>query len=493
VSPNTPTDAPPANRWPALLVLCTGMLMIVLDVTIVNVALPSIQDDLGFSGAGLAWVVNAYLIAFGGLLLLAGRLGDLVSRRGVFLAGLGNFTAASLLCGLAQDQNVLVAARFLQGAGGALTSAVILGMIVTMFPEPREQAKAIGVYAFVAAGGGSIGLLFGGVLTQALDWHWIFFVNVPIGIATAFAARRLIDRDEGIGIRGGADLPGALLITSSLMLAVYTIVKPAAEDGWGARTTLAFGALAVALLIGFVWRETRAKSPLIPLRILRSRTLVGANLIQGLSAAGMFGMFFLGSLYMRRVLGYDALQIGLSFLPMTAIMAVLSLRYAERLTMRFGARSTAIGGLSLIVVGLVLFTRVPVHADYLGDLMPVMVLLGLGGGVCFPAQMNLAMSTATPSDAGLASGLVNTSAQVGGALSLAVLATLSTSRAGTLAHEGASRATSLVGGYHLAFAVAAGLVAAAIAVALVVVPRRGVVGARPSGGDLETMPPTPAS
>jgi EmrB/QacA subfamily drug resistance transporter len=469
--PSRPTDSPPANRWVALLVLCAGMLMIVLDVTIVNVALPSIQDDLGFTGSSLAWVVNAYLIAFGGLLMLAGRLGDLTSRRGVFLAGLAVFTAASLVCGLAQSQAVLVAARFVQGAGGAMTSAVILGMIVTMFPEPREQAKAIGIYAFIAAGGGSIGLLLGGVLTQALDWHWIFFVNVPIGIATGLLAIRLIERDAGIGLRAGADLPGAVLITSALMLAVYTIVKPAAEQGWGSSMALACGATSLALLVAFVGRERRASSPLIPLRILRSPTIAGTNLIQALSAAGMFGMFFLGSLYLRRVLGYDALQIGLSFLPMTVVMAVLSLRYADRLVMRFGARRTAISGLTLIATGLTLFAQVPVHADFATNLLPVMLLLGLGGGICFPAQMNLAMSTATPSDAGLTSGLVNTTAQVGGALSLAVLATLSSSRAGALARGGASSAAALTGGYHLAFAIAAGLVAAAVMVAVVIVPR----------------------
>ena len=267
------------NRWIALYVLCVGMLMIVLDATVVNVALPSIQSDLGFSQSSLAWVVNAYLIAFGGLLLLAGRIGDLVSRKGVFLVGLGVFTAASLLCGVAQSQGLLVAARFVQGAGGAMTSAVILGMIVTMFPEPREQAKAIGVFAFVASAGGAVGLLVGGVLTQAINWHWIFFVNVPIGIAAAALAGRLIDPDEGIGFGDGADVPGAVLITGSLMLGVYTIVEPAAALGWGAGRTLALGALSLALLAAFVVREATARGPLVPLRIFRSRNVTGANLI----------------------------------------------------------------------------------------------------------------------------------------------------------------------------------------------------------------------
>ncbi|HEX5145441.1 MAG TPA: DHA2 family efflux MFS transporter permease subunit [Conexibacter sp.] len=459
------------NRWAALLVLCTGMLMIVLDATIVNVALPSIQDDLGFSGSGLAWVVNAYLIAFGGLLLLAGRLGDLVSRRGVFLAGLGVFTAASLACGLAQSGGMLVVARFVQGAGGAFTSAVILGMIVTLFPEPREQAKAIGVYAFVASSGGSIGLLVGGALTQALDWHWIFVVNVPIGIATAVAARRLLAHDAGPGLRGGADLPGAVLVTSALMLAVFTIVKPAAQDGWGAGATLAFGAATLLLLAAFVAREATARTPLVPLRIFRSRTVVGANAIQALGAAGMFGTFFLGALFLQRVLGYDALEIGLAFLPVTLLMGVVSLRFADRLAMRFGPRNTVIPGLALLVAGLALLAQAPADAAYATDVLPATALLGLGAGVCFPALMNLAMSDAAPQDAGLASGLVNTTAQVGGALALAVLATVSSAHAAALAHGGATTAQALTGGFHLAAWIAAGLVAIGLLVSVVVVPR----------------------
>jgi EmrB/QacA subfamily drug resistance transporter len=457
------------SRWLALYVLCTGMLMIVLDVTVVNVALPSIQDDLGFSTSSLAWVVNAYLIAFGGLLLLAGRLGDLVGRRTIFLAGLAVFSVASLLCGLSQSEGLLVGARFLQGIGGALTSAVILGMIVTMFPEPREQAKAIGVYAFVASTGGAVGLLAGGVLTQTINWHWIFFINVPVGIATAVAARRVLAADAGIGLRQGADLPGAVLITGALMLGVYTIVKPAAEDGWGAGRTLTLGAVAVALLAAFVAREATARNPLMALRIFRSRNVAGANLIQVLSVAGMFGVFFLGSLYLQRVLGYDALEIGLSFLPVTIVMGTLSLRYSERLIMRLGARGALFPGMGMMAAALVLFTRAPVGGDYLTDVLPVMVLLGAGAGTSFPAVMTLAMSGATPSDAGLASGLVNTSAQVGGALGLAVLATLSTSRSETLVAQGHSTASALVGGYHVAFLIAAGLVVAAILVAVVVV------------------------
>jgi EmrB/QacA subfamily drug resistance transporter len=456
------------KRWIALYVLCVGMLMIVLDVTVVNVALPSIQDDLGFSQSSLAWVVNAYMIAFGGLLLLAGRFGDILGRKNVFIVGLGVFTVASLLCGLAQNQELLVAARFVQGVGGAMTSAVILGMIVTMFPEPRKQAKAIGVFAFVASAGGSVGLLAGGVLTQSINWHWIFFVNIPIGMATAVLAWRLIDGDEGIGFGGGADIPGAVLITSSLLLGVYTIVKPAAELGWSSGRTLGLGAVSLVLLVAFVAREARASNPLIPLRIFRSRNVSGANVIQVLSVAGMFGMFFLGALYLERVLGYGPLQIGLAFLPVTIVMGTLSVRYSERLIMSFGARTTLIPGLVLIGAALALFAQAPVDGSYVRHVLPVMILLGFGAGVCFPALMTLAMSGATQSDAGLASGLVNTTAQVGGALGLAVLATLSATRSESLIENGDVTASALTSGYHLAFLIGAGLVVVAIAVAVTV-------------------------
>jgi EmrB/QacA subfamily drug resistance transporter len=457
------------SRWIALYVLCTGVLMIVLDVTVVNVALPSIQSDLGFSTSSLAWVVNAYLIAFGGLLLLAGRLGDLLGRRTILLVGLAVFTVASLLCGLAQSQWLLVGARFLQGVGGAMTSAVILGMIVTMFPEPAERARAIGVYAFVASAGGSVGLLAGGVLTQAINWHWIFFVNVPIGVATAMLVIRLLDDDRGIGFREGADIPGAVLITTALMLGVYTIVKPAADYGWAAGRTIGLAALSLAILVAFVLREATARKPLIPLGIFRSRNITGANLVQVLTVAGMFGMFFLGSLYLRRVLRYDALEIGLAFLPVTITMGTLSIRYSERLVMRFGARNTLLPGLALVAAGLILFARVPVNGSYVKDVLPTMILLGTGVGSCFPALMTIAMSGATRRDAGLASGLVNTTAQVGGALGLAVLATLSTSRSNHLIASGKSTAAALTSGYHLAFWIAAALVLAAAAVAVTVI------------------------
>ena len=457
------------NRWIALYVLCVGMLMIVLDVTVVNVALPSIQDDLGFSQSSLAWVVNAYLIAFGGLLLLSGRFGDILGRKRVFMAGLAVFTAASLLCGAAQSQAMLVAARFVQGVGGAMTSAVILGMIVTMFPEPREQAKAIGVYGFVASAGGTIGLLAGGVLTQLIDWPWIFFVNVPIGIATAAVALRLLADDRGIGFGEGADVAGAVLITSSLMLGVYTIVKPAAEQGWGSSRTLALGAASLGLLAVFLVREATARNPLIPLRIFRSRNVSGANAVQALLVAGMFGMFFMGALYLQRVLGYDALEVGLAFLPATLVMGTLSLRYSELLITRFGARTVLLPGMVLVAAGLALFIRAPVDGNYAEHVLPVMILLGFGIGVSFPALMTLAMSGATREDAGLASGLVNTTAQVGGALGLAVLATLSTTRSHDLLASGKGIASALTGGYHLAFLIGAIVVLAALAIAITVI------------------------
>ena len=452
------------RRWASLFVVCLAQLMIVLDVTIVNVALPSIQQDLGFSQGNLTWVVNAFLVTFGSLLLLAGRLGDLLGRRRIFLIGLALFTAASLVCGLADSQGLLVGARFVQGIGGAMTAAVILGMIVTMFPEPREQARAIGVYSFVAAAGGSIGLLAGGGLTQAINWHWIFFVNVPIGIATAVLALRLIASDRGIGLKEGADVAGAVLITASLMLLVFTIVK-ASDYGWGSAHTLGFGAGALALLAAFVAREHTARQPLMPLRIFRSRLVSAANAVQALMVAGMFGMFFLGALYLQRVLGYDALEVGLAFLPVAVLIAVMSLGASARLNMRFGAQATLLPGLALIVGGLLLFARAPVRADYVTEVLPVMVLLGIGAGISFPSLMTLAMSGATRSDSGLASGLVNTSQQVGGALGLAVLATFSTTHTASLRADGHSFASSLTSGFHLAFVIGAALVLAAIALA----------------------------
>ena len=442
------------RRQLALLVLCAGMLMIILDQTIVNVALPAIQRDLGFSASGLAWVVNASLIAFGGLLLLAGRLGDLVGRRRVFLAGLAVFTAASLLCGLATSPEMLIGARFVQGVGGALSSAVILGMIVTLFPEPGEQARAIGVFSFVASAGASIGLLAGGVLTQALDWHWIFFVNVPIGAAAFLMAARLLDAETGAGLRAGADAVGAVLVTAALMLGVYTIVDA---------HSFALGALSVALLGAFVVRQATAERPLLPLRILRSRNVSGANAVQLLMVSGLLGMFFLAVLYLQRVLGYDAIETGTAFLPVSLAIGTLSLGFSARLNTRFGPRAVLLPALASIVVGLALMARAPVDGRYVVDLLPAMVLIGVGGGLAFPALMTLAMSGVKPEDSGLASGLVNTTQQVGGALGLSVLATVAAERTG-----GALDAASLVAGYQVAFVVAAGLVFAALVVGVAV-------------------------
>jgi EmrB/QacA subfamily drug resistance transporter len=464
------------SRWIALVVLCAGFLMIILDATIVNVALPSIQDDLGFSQASLAWVVNAYLIAFGGLLLLAGRLGDLIGRRRIFLSGLTLFTAASLLCGLASSQEILVGARFLQGIGGAMTSAVILGMIVTMFPEPREQAKAIGIYSFVASAGASIGLLAGGVLTQGINWHWIFFVNIPIGIATAVLAVRLLQDDKGIGLREGADALGAVLVTAALMLGVYTIVE-AGDYGWTSLHTLGLGAVSVALLAGFIVRQVTASNPLLPLRLFRSRNVSGANVIMVLLVAGMFGMFFLGSLYLQRVLGYDAVEIGLAFLPVSVGIGALSLGLSPRLTMRFGARRVLIPALLPIIAGLVLFSQAPVDGDYVTDILPSMVLFGVGAGLAFPAMATLAMTGATASDSGLLSGLINTTQQVGGALGLAILATLATSRTDSLVEDGASQAAALTDGYQLAFTIGAGFLIAALVLAVTVLRPESAVAA----------------
>jgi EmrB/QacA subfamily drug resistance transporter len=482
----TPTDAAPArsdrSRWIALLVLCTGMLMIVLDATIVNVALPSIQNDLGFSQANLTWVINAYLIAFGGLLLLAGRLGDLIGRRLIFIIGLAIFTGASLACAVAQSQGMLIAARFVQGAGGAMTSAVILGMIVTMFREAREQAKAIGVYSFVASAGGAIGLLMGGVLTQTVNWHFIFFVNLPVGVATLALATRLVPRDSGAGFGQGADVPGAVMGVGALMLGVFSIVEAAAG-----LLAIVTGAAAVALLVAFLIHESRTANPLLPLRMFRSRTMSGANLVQALSVAGMFGMFFLGALYLQRVLHYDALQVGIAFLPTTVVMGGLSLGLSERLSTRFGPRALLLPGLGLIAVGLALLARAPMDGSFVRDVLPSMVLLGTGAGIGFPSLMGLAMAGVEPADAGLASGLVSTTAQVGGAIGLAVLVTVSAGQTQGLLASGQSEAAALLGGYHLAFIAATVLVLAALVIASLLLRPAKVAATVEFGGESERM------
>jgi EmrB/QacA subfamily drug resistance transporter len=479
------------TRWLALYVLCGGMLMIVLDATIVNVALPSIQEDLGFSQSSLAWVVNAYLIAFGGLLLLSGRIGDLIGQRRIFLIGLAVFTGASALCAVAPSQGMLIGARFIQGAGGAIASAVILGMIVTMFPEPREQAKAIGVYSFVASAGASIGLLAGGVLTEAINWHWIFFINVPVGIATAMLAIRLVENRDGIGLRQGADVPGAVLLTGGLMLGVYTLLE-AGEQGWGSLQTLGLGGISLALLAAFVGRQARIPNPLMPLRLFRSRNVTGANVVMALLVVGFFGMFFLGALYLQGILGYSPLEVGLAFLPACIVMGWLSLGYAERLIMGIGPRRALVGGLVAAGAGLVLFARAPVDGTYVTDIAPVMLLLGAGAGLSFPALMTLAMSGATQSDSGLASGLVNTTVQVGGAVGLAVLATLATERTDGLLADGETTASALNAGYHLAYLIGAALIGIAIAYAVGVLRSEPPAAAEEAGAEEEPIEAEPA-
>jgi EmrB/QacA subfamily drug resistance transporter len=481
-----PTIDNDRTRWLALYVLCAGMLMIVLDATIVNVALPSIQDDLGFSQSNLAWVINAYMIPFGGLLLLAGRLGDLLGQRRVFLFGLTIFTAASLLCAASQNQEMLIGARFVQGLGGAMASAVILGMIVTMFPEPAAQAKAIGVYGFVASAGGSIGLLLGGVLTDAISWHWIFFINLPIGIAVAYLAKRLVADPEGIGLSEGADYPGAALITSSLMLGVFTILR-VEPWGWDDTRVLVLGLVSLILLGLFIHRQATIEKPLMPLRLFRSRNVAGSNVLQALLVAGMFGMFFLGALYLQRVLEYSPLEVGLAFLPTSLLMGVLSLGLSEKLIMRFGPRNTLIPGVSLVVVALLLFARTPVDGNYVTDLLPPFLLIAIGVGTSFPSIMTLAMSGATKEDAGLASGLVNTSMQVGGAIGLAVLATVSAERTKSLEAGGEAVKVALNSGYHVAYLIGAGFAAIAVAIAVFVL-RAPEPSAMPAHGEGEPEP-----
>src|SRR3954465_12665924 len=483
VPENTTNDR---TRWLALYVLCAGMLMIVLDATIVNVALPTIQDSLGFSQSNLAWVINAYMIPFGGLLLLAGRMGDLLGQRRVFLVGLTIFTLASLVCAASQSQEMLVGARFVQGIGGALASAVILGMIVTMFPEPASQAKAIGVYGFVASAGGSIGLLLGGVLTDAISWHWIFLINLPIGIAVAFLPKPLVANPDGIGLSAGADFPGAVLLTSSLMLGVFTILQ-IEKWGWGDTRTLVLSAISAILLALFVFRQSRIANPLMPLRLFRSRNVAGANVLQALLVAGMFGMFFLGALYLQRVLDYPPLGVGLAFLPTTIVMGSLSLGFSEKLIMRFGPRTTLIPGVCLVVVALLLFARTPADANYFTDLLPPFLLIAVGVGTSFPAIMTLAMSGSTPTDAGLASGLVNTSMQVGGAIGLAILAPLSGERTQALLDDGESLAQALTSGYHVAYLVGAILAVIAVAIAVFVL-RAPQPQARPAAQQAEPEP-----
>jgi EmrB/QacA subfamily drug resistance transporter len=477
-------------RWLALVIVCLGDLMIVLDVTIVGVALPSIREDLGFTESSLAWVANAYLLTFGGFLLLAGRLGDLFGQRRLFLLGITLFTAASLGCGLATTQGLLVGGRAIQGLGGAIVSAVALSLIVTLFTEPAERAKAMGVFGFVAAGGGTIGVLLGGILTDALNWHWIFLVNVPIGIAVFALSLWVLPSGRGQTSKTRLDVSGAVTVTASLMLAVYAIVN-GNEVGWTSARTLGLLAASAMLLGLFLLIEARVRSPLVPLGLFRLRNIAVSNVVGVLWAAAMFAWFFLSALYLQLVLGYSPLQVGLAFLPANLIMAVFSLGLSAKLVMRFGIRLPLATGLLLASVGLALFARAAVDGSFAVDVLPSMILLGIGAGMAFNPVLLAAMNDVSPSDAGLASGVVNTSFMMGGALGLAVLASLAASRTDTLLASGDDQLAALTGGYNLAFLVGAifALSAAALGGALLRVAAPGaapVERAPEPGGEMES-------
>jgi EmrB/QacA subfamily drug resistance transporter len=465
------------RRWQALYVLCLGSLMIVLDTTIVNVALPSIRADLGFSETSLAWVVNAYLLTFGGFLLLGGRLGDLFGHRRLFLGGIALFTLASLLCGLSASQGVLVGARAVQGLGGAVASAVSLSLMTNLFSEPGERAKAMGIFGFVASGGGSIGVLAGGLLTNWLDWHWVFLVNLPIGVAVVLLSLRLLPAaGADVGTRR-LDVAGAVTVTGALMLAVYAIVE-GNQAGWTSARTLGLLGAAALLLVSFVAIESRSAAPLMPLRLFRRRNVATANVVGVLWAAAMFAWFFLSALYLQLVLGYDPLQVGLAFLPGNVIMGILSVRVSAPLVMRFGLRRPLGAGLLIAAAGLALLVRAPVGGDYFTDVLPSMVLLGTGAGIAFNPVLLAAMSDVAPEESGLASGLVNTAFMMGGALGLAVLASLAAARSDSLRAGGDGPLAALVGGYHVAFlAGAAFAVVAAIVGAGVLRARAGAAAA----------------
>jgi EmrB/QacA subfamily drug resistance transporter len=456
-------DPPGRQRWLALAILCLGSLMIVLDTTIVNVALPSIREDLRFSESGLAWVVNAYLLTFGGFLLLGGRLGDLYGHRRLFLAGIALFSLASLACGLAPTQTSLVAARAIQGLGGAVVSAVALSLIVTMFPEPAERARAMGFEGFVSAGGGTIGVLLGGVLTGSLNWHWVFLVNVPIGVAVIALARVLLPAERHSVVATDLDVAGAAAITAALVVAIYAIVN-GNQAGWTSVQTIGLLAAAAGLFVVFLRVETRVPSPILPLGLFRQRNLATANVVGVLWAAAMFAWFFLSALYLQLVLGYTPLRVGLAFLPSNLIMGAFSLGLSARLVTRFGIRRPLATGLFLAAAGLALFARAPVGGTFLADVLPSMVLLGLGAGIAFNPLLLAALADAAPDDAGLASGVVNTAFMLGGALGLAILASLAAAWNEGLAANGMGQLAALTGGYHAAFVV--GAVFAATAAAL---------------------------
>jgi EmrB/QacA subfamily drug resistance transporter len=467
----------------ALIVVCIAMLMNALDGTVVNVALPKIQHDLHFTQAGLAWVIDAYLVAFAGFLLMSGRLGDLIGRKKVFLGGLAAFTAASAVCGLSDSQGLLIAARFVQGMSGAFSTSVILAIIATEFPDPRERARAMSAYIFVAVGGGSIGLLAGGVLTQALNWHWIFFINLPIGVIALGLGALLVVENKGIGVREGVDVLGSLLVTAGLMLAVYAVVK-SSDYGWGSARTLGVGGLAVALVIGFFVLEGRLAKPIMPLRILRVRGLLSSSLVRGFLFTGMYACFFLGTLYLEHVLHYDALQTGFAFMPMTLAVAFFATGVTARLVSRFGTWRTLMPAMAMIIGGLVLLATAGVHASYFPTLLFAFVLLGAGMGTGSVPLLTLAMSEVPIADAGLASGIVNVSMQVSGALGVAVLGTISADHTKSLLAAGHALPGALTAGYHLAFLIAAVCVGVGMLVAVAAIrprrPRTAAAGAAPA-------------
>ena len=469
------------TRWLALYVLCLGDLMIVLDVTIVGVALPSIREDLDFSETSLAWVVNAYLLTFGGFLLLGGRLGDLFGHRRLFLGGIAVFTLASLACGLASSQEFLIGARAVQGLGAAVVSAVALSLMMTLFTEAVDRAKAMGIFGFVASGGGSIGVLLGGILTDVLDWHWIFLVNVPVGVLVVALTLRLVPAARGSAASGRLDIAGAVTVTAALVLAVYAIVN-GNQDGWLSTQTLGLLGGAAALLAIFVGLESRVRSPLMPLGLFRLRNVAVANVVGIFWAAAMFAWFFIAALYLQLVLGYSPLQVGLAFLPGNLIMGILSVGLSAKLVLRFGFRPPLATGLLLAAVGLVLFARAPVDGSFVIDVLPGMILLGLGAGMAFNPVLLAAMSDVEESEAGLASGIVNTSFMMGGALGLAVLASLAASRSDTLRAASDDPLVALNGGYHLAFLIG-GLFAAAAAAIGAVLLRAGATAAAHDGED----------
>jgi EmrB/QacA subfamily drug resistance transporter len=440
----------PDRRWLALIVLCLGVLMIVLDTTIVNVALPSIKTDLQFGDTALAWVVNAYMLTYGGFLLLGGRLGDLYGHRRLFLLGIALFTLTSLACGLSTTQGALVVARSVQGLGGAVVTAVALSLIMDLFTEPADRAKAMGVYGFVCAGGGSLGAMLGGVLTSSLSWHWVFLVNLPIGAAVMLMSLRLLPAAPGTAASRHLDVFGAVTVTAALMLAVYAIVN-GSQSGWLSPRTLGQLAVALALLVTFLWIETRVHVPLMPLRLFKLRNLAVSNVVGVLWAAAMFAWFFLSALYMQLVLGYGPMEVGLAFLPANLIMAVFSLGLSAKLVMRFGIRRPLSVGLLLAACGLLLFSRAPVQGHFLPDIMPGMVLLGLGAGIAFNPVLLAAMSDVGPSESGLASGVVNTAFMMGGSLGLAILASFAAARTQALLTAGSAQSFALTGGYQSAF------------------------------------------